>query len=235
MAAGKGTRMKSDLPKVLHKLTGKTLLSYVIDTARRIDPENIVVVVGHRHELVEEAFDNETDITFVTQSPQLGTGHAVMCAEEALQGFDGDVVVLSGDVPLLSHETLDRLLSRHRKESAVMTLLTAVLDEPGAYGRVIRKEGKVTATVEAKDATKEELDVSEINGGVYVFDVSFLFSALHAIDTNNAQGEYYLTDLVAEAVGRGLGVVGVAVGDPMEMTGINTVEELLVLGKKVEQ
>ena len=226
MAAGKGTRMKSDLPKVLHKLAGKTLLSYVIDTARQIDPEKIVVVVGHRRELVEEAFGEETDITFAEQSPQLGTGHAVMCAEEALQGFDGDVVVLSGDVPMLSHETLERLLSRHIKAGAVVSILTALLDKPGSYGRIIRKDGDIVATVEAKDATKEELAVPEINGGIYVFDVSFLFSALHAIDRDNSQGEYYLTDLIAGAVAGGNVVAGMVTDNPSEIEGVNTAENL---------
>lgn len=235
MAAGKGTRMKSDLPKVLHKLAERPLLSYVIETARKIGPERIVVVTGHRREMIIEAFGKEKDITFALQSPQLGTGHAVICAEEAMKGFDGDVITLSGDVPLLTHKTLENLLSHHKKEGAVVTLLTAFVDDPGAYGRIVRENGRITATVEAKDATQEELAICEINSGVYVFDASFLFPALHAIDTDNAQGEYYLTDLVAMAAEKELRVEGVETSDPAETTGVNTIEELMALEKSIDK
>lgn len=233
MAAGKGTRMKSDLPKVLHLLAGKPLLSYVISTAKKSRPDKIVVVVGHGRAEVEKKFANEP-VSFAVQEPQLGTGHAVMCAEETLESFKGDIIILSGDVPLLTTKTIERMISRHRKKDAAVTILTAISKSPEAYGRIVRDGSKVVATVEAKDATKNQLAITEINSGVYLFDSSFLFTALKSLETDNAQQEYYLTDLIAMAAADGLHVEGVVAEDHDEISGVNTLEDLAALEKKIK-
>ncbi len=232
MAAGKGTRMRSDLPKVLTPLKGRPLLSYVLNTARGVNPSQIAVIVGHKRDLVIERFDAD-DIVFVTQEPQLGTGHAVAQAGSALADFDGDVVTLSGDVPLIKKETIEKLINSHRRFDAVLTVLTCDLDEPASYGRIIRKGDNIAGNVEAKDATAEELKVKEINCGIYVFKSSFLFPALKLVNNNNAQGEYYLTDLINMAVADGQTVCGVKTGDPIEALGVNTAEDLEMLEQKV--
>lgn len=225
MAAGKGTRMKSDLPKVLHEFRGEPLLSHVIRTARSVGPEKIVVVAGHGRELVMDRFAGE-GVEFAVQEPQLGTGHAVAQAEKALEGFHGAVVVLSGDVPLLKKETVEEMLDTFRRTGSAITALTCELDEPGAYGRIVRRGGRVVANVEARDATPEQLAIKEINTGIYAFDARFLFSALRSVNRDNAQGEYYLTDLIAIAVEEGKAVTAVAARDPLEIQGVNTVEQL---------
>jgi len=225
MAAGKGTRMKSDLPKALHELAGRPLLAHVIDTARELNPERIVVIVGHGRERVMEQFA-DAGVDFVTQEPQLGTGHAIARTEAALRDFGGCVVTLSGDVPLLRADTIRAMIAEHRAAGAAVTVLTCELDEPGAYGRIIRENGRVTANVEARDASPEQLAVREINAGVYVFDARFLYPALKRLTNDNVQGEYYLTDLIGLAVAGGRAVAGVVARDPSEIEGVNTVAQL---------
>jgi len=228
LAAGKGTRMRSGLPKVLTLLDGRPLLSYVIDTARAVKPEKIVIVVGHKGEQVVERFAAD-DITFVTQEPQLGTGHAALQACEALKDFDGDVVALSGDVPLVKPATIERLIVKLHDSGSVLSVLTLESDNPGSYGRILRKEGKIVQNVEAKDATAPELEVNEINCGIYAFKKSFLIDGLERVGNRNAQGEYYLTDLINIAVADGLPVASVTTDDPAEAAGVNTVEDLKAL------
>ncbi|MDH5509022.1 MAG: NTP transferase domain-containing protein [Nitrospinota bacterium] len=225
MAAGKGTRMKSDLPKALHMIGGKPLVMWVVEAARPLGPDRIVAVVGHEREMVMERLAGE-EVEFAVQEPQLGTGHALACAGEAFYGFKGVVLVLSADVPAIKPETLERLLEERRRTGAAVALLTCRMDEPGAYGRIIRREGEVEAIVEARDATAWQLATEEINAGIYAFDAEFVFGALGRIDRANAQGEYYLTDIVAMASAGGGGVAAVMIDDPVQILGVNTVEEL---------
>ncbi|EAT59194.1 sugar phosphate nucleotidyltransferase [Chlorobium ferrooxidans] len=227
MAAGKGTRMHSDLPKVLHRANGKPLVEYVLDTANALDPEKVVLIVGHQAEQVKQATAGYALIAAL-QKPQLGTGHAVMQAKEALRNFDGEVLILSGDAPLVTLRSLQQLIAFHRSRSAVATVLTADLADPSGYGRVIRhnKSDIVLKIVEHKDATEEERAVSEINSGIYLFDAAVLFTALGEITTNNAQHEYYLTDVFSICFKSGKRVCAFKTGNPDEILGINTPEQL---------
>ena len=226
--------MKSDLPKTLHKLAGKTLLAHVVDAARAVEPEKIVVITGHKKEMVQEAFRDQ-GVEFCLQEPQLGTGHALAQTEENFAGFSGPIIVLSGDVPMLKSTTIKSMLDTHQEQNAVVTLLTCELDDPGRYGRIIRSDGKVIANVEAKDATDEQLLIREINAGIYVFDAGFVYPALKRIGNNNAQGEYYLTDLIAIAVDEGRQVAAVKADNPNEIAGINTEAQLAGMEIIMEQ
>ncbi len=225
LAAGKGTRMKSDLPKVLHKLAGRPLLDHVLDTSAAAGIDRMVVVVGHKASLVEEICNRE-GIAFVLQEPQLGTGHAVQMAVPALRP-GGYCVVLAGDVPLLRAETLGRLVAGTKASSSAAVVLTCVVPDAGAYGRIIKDaEGRVQKIVEAVDATPDELAVGEYNTGVFCYQTELLIEALKHLKTDNKQGEYYLTDTVAWLVENGYPVGVVATDDPDEVVGINTLEEL---------
>ncbi|MGB0131884.1 sugar phosphate nucleotidyltransferase [Chlorobium sp.] len=227
MAAGKGTRMKSDLPKVLHQANGKPVIEHVLDTAGRLNPDKTVLIVGHQAELVSEA-TRSYPVTPVVQEPQLGTGHAVMQAEAPLRSFSGEVLVLSGDAPLVRSRTLEELLAFHRREKASATVLTAELDDPTGYGRIVRDRlsGDVLRIVEQKDASPEERLVRETNSGIYVFDSKVLFEALGELRTDNAQQEYYLTDVFGICFGKGEKVSAWRVEDADEIRGINTPEQL---------
>ncbi len=196
LAAGKGTRMKSDLPKVLHKVSGITMLEHVFRAVSAITPEKNVTVIGHKAELVREVLANQSE--FVLQTEQLGTGHAVMMAEEELAGLEGHTLVIAGDTPLITGESLKNLIDFHVNHKNVATILTATPENPFGYGRIIRNDnGEVVKIVEQKDASAFEQQVKEINTGTYVFDNKRLFEALKNINTNNAQGEYYLTDVIS--------------------------------------
>ena len=195
LAAGKGTRMKSDLPKVLHKVAGISMLEHVFRSVGAIQPEKTVTVVGHKAELVEEVLAGQTE--FVTQSEQLGTGHAVMMTEPILEGLSGHTLVIAGDTPLITGESLKNLIDFHINHKNVATILTAETDNPFGYGRIVRNDNaEVLRIVEQKDATDFEKQIKEINTGTYVFDNERLFEALKNINTNNAQGEYYITDVI---------------------------------------
>lgn len=225
MAAGMGKRMKWAGPKALAPLCGRPLLAYVLDTARKLSPERIVVVVGHKREMVMDAFA-EPDVVFAIQEPQMGTAHAVSCALSALADFAGDVAVLSADVPLIKTSTLRSMIRKKKETGSAIAVLTLVLNQPGSYGRIVRDGERIIANVEARDATPEQLKIREINSGVYVFDSAFLFRALGKVKNDNSQGEYYLTDLIAMAVNEGHAVAGVTADDELEALGANTVEDL---------
>lgn len=227
MAAGKGTRMKSDLPKVLHQANGRPVVEYVIEKSFSLRPDAVVLVVGHQADLVREATARHP-VSYALQQPQLGTGHAVMQTEPFLKEFDGDVIILSGDAPLFTTRTLRALVEYHRSRNAVATVLTADMEDPTGYGRVIRNVDReeVLRIVEQKDASEEEKQVTEINSGVYVFDARELFAALKGITNTNAQQEYYLTDVFGICFGKGLKVCAFKVDDPDEIRGINTPEQL---------
>jgi UDP-N-acetylglucosamine pyrophosphorylase len=226
MAAGKGTRMKSDLAKILHKINNRPMVHYVIDLAKEIESDKIVLIIGHQKDLVMEACRN-MDVEFAFQEQQLGTGHAVTMTEEIFKTYDGDLLILSGDVPLLKVETLNKLVKTHKKSNAIATLLTGELDDPTGYGRVIRsEEGTIARIVEQKDANSEELKIKEINIGIYIFKSKPLFETLKLVNNDNTQGEYYLPDVVKIYVDRGEKVVAQLADNFDETRGINNVEQL---------
>jgi bifunctional UDP-N-acetylglucosamine pyrophosphorylase/glucosamine-1-phosphate N-acetyltransferase len=225
LAAGKGTRMKSDLAKVLHPLAGRPMIHHVLDTLRALSIDETVVVVGHQADAVRQACEGY-EVETVLQEPQLGTGHAVQQAESRLAGRPGCTLVVCGDVPLLSERTLRRLVQAFQAGAAGV-VLTAVLDDPGGYGRIVRNgDGHVTAIVEHKDATDEQRAIAEINTGTYCFDNELLWPALRRIDRDNAQKEFYVTDVVGLLVQDGRTVSAVVVEDPESAHGINSTDDL---------
>jgi UDP-N-acetylglucosamine diphosphorylase/glucosamine-1-phosphate N-acetyltransferase len=231
LAAGKGTRMKSDMAKVLHVLEGKPLLRYSLKAAREAGAEKIVVVVGHQADRVREAFP-DPDLIFVDQMPQLGTGHAVLQARDALKDYGGLTVILCGDVPLLKPETIRSLIRQHRAEQSCVTVLTTEPPGPHAYGRIVKDgRGDILKIVEHKDATEAERRILEINTGIYCVDTPFLFAALAQVKNDNRQKEYYLTDIVEIARREGRKVHAFLTADDVEVMGINTLEELEKAGK----
>ena len=220
LAAGKGTRMKSALPKVLHPICGVPMLQYPLQAARQAGFEQLQVVIGHQSEAVRETFSS-AQVSWVEQTEQLGTGHALLCAAEALSDFSGTLLLLCGDVPLLRAETLQQLLAFHAQQQAAVTVLTAEMPNPTGYGRIIRNGEQVLQIVEEKDASEQQRQVQEINTGTYLFDAAFVFAALKNLKTDNAQGEYYLTDVVAAAAAAGKKTRAICVSDPTEVMGIN--------------
>lgn len=230
LAAGKGTRMKSQLPKVLHQACGMPLIGHVLATARALGPCSITVVVGHQSERVREALATHADVGIVVQEPQLGTGHALLMAEPLLDGKTGTVLLLSGDVPLLRAETLRNLAQTHQTSGAALTVATAVVPHPKGYGRIVRDGGQLAAIVEEKDATEKQRAITEINSGVYAFELAGLFDAVRSIGSENAQHEYYLPDLVSIYRTRGRAVAAVEVPDAQEILGVNTQRELANVG-----
>jgi len=235
LAAGQGTRMKSSLPKVLHPLGGKPLFLHALTTARRLKPNKLAVVIGHGAEAVQRAFDRD-DVTWIIQEHQLGTGHAVLCAQDAFSDFTGDILILSGDVPLIEEHTLAAIIKTHRESEAILTLMTACLETPTGYGRILRGgQGEITGTVEEKDATEAQKRIREVNAGVYVAAARFLFAALAAVKDDNRQGEYYLPDIVTIGLAQGKKIETVRVTDPREVRGINTREELALMEKTLQE
>lgn len=230
LAAGKGSRMKSDLPKVLHKACGKSMVNHVIDTLRNGDIEDISVIIGTGAELVKEATKNK-NVSYSLQSEQLGTGHAVICAKEFLQDKKGTVAIFTGDAPLITKETVKSLIEYHEKKDNKATILTSIIDDATGYGRIIRNEaGEVEKIVEHKDCSQEELKVNEINAGMYAFDIELLLTSLDKINNKNAQGEYYLTDVIEILKNEGKRVGAVAA--PLEETlGVNSRVQLAQVEK----
>lgn len=226
LAAGKGTRMKSADPKVLHHAGGLPLIEHVLRAADSLSPATTVVVVGHQAERVQAALAKRLGLRFALQQPQLGTGHALLQAEPHLAGAAGTVVLLSGDVPLLRAATLRSLVDTHRTTGAAATVLTARVAGPHEYGRIVREDGRIAAIVEHKDATPEQRRIDEINSGIYAFAVEPLFAALKSIGAANAQGEYYLPDLVAIYRAQGRTVETVMLEDSREILGVNSRREL---------
>ena len=235
LAAGKGTRMKSALPKVLHRLSGRPLIDHVLRAAETLTPATLTLVVGHQGDAVREELATDPRLRFVLQEPQLGTAHAVLQTEPLLAGARGTMLLLSGDVPLLSPATLSRLVTAHEQAGAAATILTAVVDRPYGYGRIVRSKGAITRIVEERDASASERAIREINSGVYAFDLEPLFPALQAVAAQNAQGEYYLPDLVAIYRRRGRPVATVSVDNPDEIRGINSRTELAEVGALLRQ
>jgi bifunctional UDP-N-acetylglucosamine pyrophosphorylase/glucosamine-1-phosphate N-acetyltransferase len=230
LAAGQGTRMKSALPKVLHPVAGQPMLAHVLAAAREVGAAAVVTVVGHGAERVKAAFA-AAGMDFVPQAEQLGTGHALQCAAPALAGFVGELLLLCGDVPLLRGATLQALVEHHRNQRAAVTVLTARLDDPRGYGRIIRGVDGVERIVEEKDATPAERTVCEINTGIYIFAAPRVFELLAGLTNDNAQGEYYLTDVIAAARTAGEKVAALPVARAEEAMGINDRMQLAEAGR----
>lgn len=230
LAAGKGTRMKSALPKVLHKVLGKSMVSHAVAALEKIGAEKVVAVVGYGGDLVKEELSGRAEIA--VQAEQLGTGHAVMMTKDLLEGLEGTTIVTYGDGPLLTAQTIEKLCAYHEQEDASVTILTATPEDPTGLGRIIRDaDGNVLRIVEQKDGTPEELAINEINTGVCVFDNKLLFEALAKVDNNNAQGEYYLTDLAGIIREMGFKVTAYLHEDYEETLGVNDLVQLSHVGK----
>jgi len=227
LAAGKSTRMKSDLPKVLHPVGGRPMIEHVLDAARAAGIGRIVVVVGHQAERVKQALAHHADLEFALQAEQKGTGHAVQMCAEALADHEGPVLILAGDTPLLRGSSLAGLLDELRARNAACVIGSAVTDANEGLGRIVRNDaGQFVRIVEQKDATPEEAAIREINTGCYAFDRRLLFDALAQVRTDNKQGEYYLTDCPAILLEQGKTVLAVSSLNAEEARGVNTPEQL---------
>jgi bifunctional UDP-N-acetylglucosamine pyrophosphorylase / glucosamine-1-phosphate N-acetyltransferase len=235
LAAGMGTRMKSSLPKVLHPVGGAPMVEHVLRVAGALAPASTTLILGHQADAIRGHLRDCPALQFALQMPQKGTAHALQQAEPLLKGQNGTLVLLSGDVPLLRAETVALLLDTHRAASAAATVMTAVVEQPYGYGRVIRTSGKIAGIVEERDASPAQRRGREINSGIYAFDLPPLFDALRCIAARNAQGEYYLTDLVAVYRRQGLPVETLTVEDAREVRGINTRGELSEVGVIMRQ
>lgn len=229
LAAGKGTRMKSDMPKVIHKVNGIPMITKIIDTLSGLNPEENILILGHKKEEVLKVVGENCD--YVLQTEQLGTGHAVIQAKEKLEGYDGDVMILCGDTPLLRESTLKSLYEYHKESGAVTTILTSIYENPFGYGRIVKEDGLVKAIVEEKEASEEIKKIKEVNAGVYCFNSKELFKALDKIDNNNEKGEYYLTDVIGIQVSENKKVQSFILEDKMEILGVNSKVELAQAGK----
>ena len=220
LAAGMGTRMKSKMPKVLHKVCGKPLSKWVIDASKAAGADKVCAVVGHKAETVKEVLGDVCE--FALQAEQKGTGHAVMQAIDVIKNSKGEVVILNGDTPLITAETLNKAIEYHKNNGNQATVITAILDDATGYGRIVRdNDGSVLKIVEQKDASEEEKKINEVNSGMYVFDAQVLVYALDKITPNNAQGEYYLTDTLEILLSAGKKIGGYAISDNDEIRGIN--------------
>ena len=225
LAAGKGTRMKSKLPKVLHKVGGHPMLEHVMDAAEAAGCRDNVVVIGHGAELVRELVGDRARIAL--QAEQLGTGHAVLQAADTLKDFTGTVMILCGDTPLLEAEELEKFYAEHVKSGAAATVMSALMDDPFGYGRILRDaNGDVAGIVEQKDASEEQKQIKEINTGNYCVEATLLFEVLRTLGNDNAQGEYYLTDVLAKLRAMGKKVGGVITADSEMIMGVNSRRQL---------
>ncbi|NOY89033.1 MAG: NTP transferase domain-containing protein [FCB group bacterium] len=233
LAAGKGKRMKSDLPKVLQQIHGKPIIKILLDTLVPLNFKKIVVVVGHKGEMVQKELSGYP-VLFAWQKEQLGTGHAVMVTKDLMADFQGTTLIALGDVPFLSTDTVRQLFDTHQKTKADATCLSAYVSNPKGYGRVVRdsQTDKLKEIVEHKEASDKVLKINEINTGTFCFDNQLLFKTLTQIDNNNSQREYYLTDCVKVMYNKGLRVSVVAAENPDEVLGVNSVEQLDYLSHK---
>lgn len=225
--------MKSARPKVLHHVAGRPMIEHVLRAASALHPQSIIVVVGHQAEEVKRRVAGRDRLTFVVQEPQLGTGHALLSAETALANTSGTLLLLSGDVPLLSEKTLKLLVDHHRLTGAAATVVTSVLEDPTGYGRIVRSGEEIARIVEEKDATELERGIREVNSGIYAFELDGLFDAVRAIGAENAQREYYLPDLVDIFRRQAAGVETFTVPDHAEIQGINSRADLAAVSRIV--
>ena len=236
LAAGKGTRMKSGLVKVMHQAGGRPMIAWPVAAAQAAGADRISLVIGHQAEKVQEFFSSDSAICFALQAEQLGTGHAVACARESLTSFDGTVLILCGDVPLIRPETLINMLTHHRGRHATVTVLTTRLANPFGYGRVVeREDGRIIKIVEHKDANEVEREIDVINSGIYCVESSFLFDAVGRLSSNNAQGEYYLTDIIDIAAQENRPCYAFETSDAEEVMGVNDRQQLAQAARIIRQ
>lgn len=235
LAAGKSTRMKSEAPKVLHDICGRSMLSYVIEACRGAGVGRLVIVVGHRKDDVIDAFADCDDIVWVEQKEQKGTGHAAQMCKDSLSGCDGQVLCIAGDMPLIRQGTLKQLLAENQRTGDAVTLATSILDDAASYGRVIRDgNDALAAIVEDKDCTDAQRKVCEVNVSYYCFDGKRMFGLLDDLSNDNAKGEYYITDTIADALKKGWGAGAVAAVPPEDAMGINSRSDLAVVAKLMQ-
>lgn len=236
LAAGKGTRMKSDLPKVLFPVCGRPMVEYVLDTLAAAGVGKIIAVVGYEADMVREKLGHRDNIVFVEQSPQLGTGHAVMVCEEALADHSGAVAIVAGDSPMLQLESISALLDQYKATRPACILGTLKTEDPTGLGRIVRDEsGEFVGIVEHKDATPEQLEINEVNMSTYVFDSQELKSALKKLSNENQQNEYYLTDCPGIMISEQKSVLAMPVLKPIESLSINTPEQLAVVEAEMKK
>ena len=230
LAAGKGTRMNSDLPKVLHKLKGKPLLDYVIDESELLNPKEIILVVGFKKDRVIRHTESRINLKYATQIEQLGTGHAVLQTNELLKNRKGHILILYGDVPNIKASTLQPIIDDHISNNRDLTLITAEIDDPTGYGRIIRdKNDNLLKIIEEKDCNDNEKKIKEWNPGIYIFKIPEVFKILDDIKTNNASKEYYLTDAIGLAQQSNMQIKAIKIANSDEVIGINTAYQLKVL------
>jgi bifunctional UDP-N-acetylglucosamine pyrophosphorylase/glucosamine-1-phosphate N-acetyltransferase len=235
LAAGKGKRMKSDLPKVLHQLHGKAIIGYLMKTFANLKLDKVVVVIGYKGKMVIDEL-SDFEVEFAWQREQLGTGHAAAVAEEILSDFEGSILIAAGDVPFLSAETMMRLFETHTRNNASATCLSAVFDDPKGYGRIIRQPGTdiLLEIIEDKDADSETKRITEINTGTFCFNSRDLFSALRGVGNDNAQREYYLTDTIKILRNSGKICAVMKTDNPVEVRGINSLAQLKALERETK-
>ena len=227
LAAGKGTRMNSDLPKVLHKLNGKALLDFVLDESELLNPKETILVVGFKKELVISHTQHRANLKYVTQMEQLGTGHAVLQTADLLKNKEGHILILYGDVPNIKESTLRPIIDDHLINNRDLTLITAEIDDPTGYGRIIRdKNDNLLKIVEEKDCTDDERKIKEWNPGIYIFKIPEVFEILNNIKTNNASKEYYLTDAIGLAQQSKMEIKAIKIANSNEVVGVNTADQL---------
>ena len=233
MAAGKGSRMISELPKVIHLAHSKPMVVRIIDALNALDVEENVLILGHKREKVLEVLGN--DISYVIQEEQLGTGHAVKQAEEKIKNYNGDILIINGDIPLIQKETLVNFYNEYKKENADGIVLTAIFDNPFSYGRIFKENDRVLKIVEEKEANEEQKKIKEVNAGVYIFKAQHLAYALGKINNNNEKGEYYLTDVIEILASENKKIISYSLEDSMEIQGVNSKVELALVSRVLRE
>ena len=233
MAAGKGSRMMSELPKVIHLAHSKPMVVRIIDALNALDVEENILILGHKREKVLEVLGN--DISYVIQEEQLGTGHAVKQAEEKIKNYNGDILIINGDIPLIQKETLVNIYNEYKKENADGIILTAIFDNPFSYGRIFKENDRVLKIVEEKEANEEQKKIKEVNAGVYIFKAQHLAYALRKINNNNEKGEYYLTDVIEILASENKKIISYSLEDSMEIQGVNSKVELALVSRVLRE